>query len=192
MLKTPIGMRYLEGHEKAAFLYAAKNFADFILANAIAEEMGKMDDIRIAMKGEGAFVKLSFKSQLVALHETIFQAVDPWHENEITQIKNSAMECVYAWLFYEIKSENERFVKMEGQCGREASMLAYHAWQEQLCNFQFSHRSNSIAEWEKVVDNLATRLIFDNRAASAFKLGVMEAKVTPEKYDEAQEYFRML
>ncbi len=190
MLTTPIGSRYLEGHEKAAFMYAAKNFADFVLANATAEAMGKMDDIRLAMKGDGPFVKLSFKDQYVALHETVYEVLDPWHDTVITQVKNSAMECVYAWLFYEIKTENERFVKTEGQCGREASMLAYHAWQEQLCNFQFSHRSNNIAEWEKVVDNLATRLVFDNRGISQYKKG--EVKFTTQKYDEAQEYFRMI
>lgn len=184
MISTPNGVRYLQGHERIAFLHAAKSLYRFISSNITAEKNG--DVPRFRMKGEGPFIKLSPQNQIAALAEICRTLVDP-HQYVSTQINYSAAECVYAWMLHEVKSEQEK--KEQGRSSTwRMSSNAYSAWSS-ICNdFKFQGRETDITLWEKAVDELAAKVIFDK--VDALQLGT--TAYTEDQIAKAIEYLENL
>lgn len=188
MYSTPTGSRFPQTYEGYCIATAAKAFARYLTSKALNEDFDGP-----VMRCSGVFSKYSAKSQLIALRIAISSYFSKRQNYAMTQLSNSALECVFSWLFYEIKVELALLALNKSSVAtpllqRPFSHAAYQAWEHSCTNsIGFNLKNATIVEWAKLVDSIAARSVFLKEALTSAPDGI--ALFSEESFLEAISYF---
>lgn len=136
------------------------------------------------LNGEGVFHSLTCEQKVVALYLALKHLGDQEMNHPMTEWKNSALECIYAWAIYEISQE----IKTSDVSGRNILVKA-HQYLVDVNSRQSSTGDNLV--WSQIIDRLATQLIysFSSWKIQFGKEKVQELIVNKELFDMAVSYF---
>jgi len=186
MLNTPIGQRNPFDSECRVIQCAAYKLYRHILST-----MTKDDEMTITpVKESSAFHGLHPQAQIYLLSNTLQLYFDQLNPHIITQFNNSAMECVYSCMLYEISVEITDSLNNVKRQKQHMRSYAYHSLVE-VEDRDFAKKmapsNQNLKDWIGAIDKLAAKTVYDPNFAKGFEAGYLP-ELTPKLIQEAEGY----
>lgn len=152
---TPIGPRYLSGHEERLMTYFATRLVKVLRSQHLSEKT-EIHYEGPTIQGEGAFHEFTAAQKIVALHLAVQGARSRTQPYEMTQWMNGAFECLYSWVLYEISQDFAT-----GDFGNRSVLVK--AYQQTISDSRISGSSNDLVYWTEYVLRMAERLVYSKK-----------------------------
>lgn len=184
MFNTPLGNRPPFESEKAMIQLGAYKLYKHIALSSRKDDKGI---ILTPVKESSAFHGLNSQSQIFLLHHTLSMYFDN-SNYVITQFNNSALECVYSCLLNEVRLEIAAAKKSDVRQYIHYAMMEFES--KEVAR-KIPARHNVLKDWINIVDNLASKSVYEQNFAKAFEVGYLP-EFDQTAITSAENYFESI